>query len=99
MEYIVKDGQDIIDVTIQNFGDLESGLFELFSGNNGIGLNSTLSSGQKLTTNNENIGLIREKTYFRQRSFVINNADETIVTTTLGDYNDDFSSDFNNITL
>lgn len=99
MEYMVKDGQDIIDVTIQQFGDIESGLFELFSANDGIGLNSTLGSGQKLTINNENLGLIREKTYFKQRNFVINNADETIVTTTLGDYNSDFSSDFNNITL
>ena len=96
MEYITKDGQDIIDVTIQNFGDLETGLFSMFASNPGIGLNSNLTSGQKITLNNEKSGLIKEKTYFKQRKFVVNNADETQLSVTIGSFNSAFNTAFDN---
>lgn len=99
MKYTTKSGQDIIDVTIQHFGDLETGLFELIKSNPGTGLNSNLNSGDILTLNNENVGLIQEKNYFKQRNFVVNNADLSQISTTYGDFNDDFNNDFLNNTL
>ena len=99
MEYLAKEGQDIIDVTIQNFGDLESGLFELLGSNPELNLNSNLSSGLKLTLNNEKIGLIKEKQYFKQRIFVINNADESQLQTAIGEFGVGFNNDFNNQNL
>lgn len=99
MEYKVKEGQDIIDVTIQNFGDLETGLFSMFTSNPGIGLNTNLTSGQKITLNNENSGLIKEKTYFKQRNFVINNADETQLAVSIGAFNSAFNTAFDNANI
>jgi hypothetical protein len=99
MEYTSKNGQDIIDITIQNFGNIESGLFEMLTDNPGVNLNTNLTPGQKLTLNNENVGLIREKQYFKQRIFVINNADELQLNTQIGGFNSDFNNDFNNKTL
>lgn len=99
MEYTIKNGQDIIDITIQNFGDLETGLFSMFTSNPGIGLNSNLTSGQKLTLNNENIGLTKEKTYFKQRNFVINNADESQLTISIGAFSKAFNTAFDNANI
>ena len=99
MEYLSKEGQDIIDISIQNFGDIESGLFSIIASNQNVGLNTNIQPNQKFTLNNENIGLITEKTYFANRSFVINNADETQLSTSIGEFGSGFDNSFNNKTI
>jgi len=95
MEYKAKSGQDLFDVCLQNYGSIEEGLFDLIETND-LTLNSELSSGQQLTLNNENAGLVEVKDFFENNTFIINNADEEQIAGTGGAYNYDFGSDFDN---
>lgn len=95
MEYFVKSGQNIFDVCVQNFGDIESGLIDLITSNK-IGISDILVSGQKLVVNNENAGIPKNIDFFRNRNFVVNNADENDIGTIVGDFNVDFGNDFFN---
>ena len=99
MIYTVKSGQDLLDLSIQEFGDIESGLFQILADNPSLNLGSSLASGQKLTLNNENIGVVSVKNYFESRNFNINNADALQLSTNVGGFSGGFSNGFNNITL
>lgn len=99
MEYIIKSGQDIFDVVIQNFGDIETGLFPTLI-QNSIGLNKiTLQreyvTNRTLTLNNEETPDNKVRNYFKQRNFNLNNADEDYYSLSLGDFGKDFNFDFN----
>ena len=99
MEYTIKSGQDIFDVVIQNFGDIETGLFPTLTAN-ALGLNKiTLARGyvtnRTLTINNENTPDNKVRNFFKQRNFNLNNADEDYYSLTPGDFGNDFNFDFN----
>lgn len=98
MEYKVKSGQNIFDVCIQHFGDIETGLIDILT-TNSVSINSVLQSGQKLTINNENAGIVKNVDFFKNRNFVVNNADDDDNGTIIGDFNNDFNNDFFNNTI
>jgi len=98
MTHKVSEGQDIIDISIQNFGSIEEGLFKLINDNN-LTVNDSLTSGQELTINQVDNGNKQVISYFSNRDFVINNADEVQLSTLLGAFNNDFNNDFDNTTL
>lgn len=93
-KHIVSEGQTSIDVSIQRFGDIETGLFDVLN-TNGLSLNDQLISGRELTVNNETPGDVKSVQYFKNRNFTIINKDQTEIVSG-GDYNNDFSNDFNN---
>lgn len=99
MEYTIKSGQDIFDVSIQHFGDIETGLFAILKDNsiglNAVGLDREYIASRTLTLNNENAGVIKVKNLFKNLNFVVNNADETYNNLSLGDFGPDFNFDFN----
>ena len=99
MKYTVKSGQDILDVCVQKFGDVETGLFKMFEDNTTLNLNSNLVSGQEITLNNENLGIIKVKTFFENLKFNVNNADELQLSINVGGFDSGFSNGFNNQTL
>ncbi len=99
MDYTIKSGQDIFDVVIQNFGDIETGLFPTLTANS-LGLNKiTLAreyvTNRTLTLNNEETPDNKVRNYFKQRNFNLNNADEEYYSLSLGDFGTDFNFDFN----
>jgi len=99
MDYTIKSGQDIFDVVIQNFGDIETGLFPTLTAN-ALGLNKiTLAreyvTNRTLTINNENTPDNKVRIFFKQRNFNLNNADEDYYSLTPGDFGNDFNFDFN----
>jgi hypothetical protein len=96
--YKSRNLQDIIDIAIQNFGDIESGLFDFLT-TNGLNLNSKITGGTVFTLNNENKGVVRVQKFFKTHRFIVSNADQNQINTTIGEYNNDFNNDFNNITL
>jgi hypothetical protein len=93
-KHIISEGQTAIDVSIQYFGDIESGLFNVLTANN-ISLNETLNSGIQLTINNETPGDPKSVQYFKNRNFTIINAEQLEQTISGGDFNNDFNNDFN----
>lgn len=98
-KYTIQSGQDIFDVAIQNFGDIETGLFQMLTDNdltlNSLTINREFISGREITLNNENAGVIKTKDYFKQRNFTVNNADLDYINLSLGDFGSDFNFDFN----
>lgn len=48
VKYVVKQGQNMLDVAIQEFGSLEAGLFELARQNGDISITDTLVPGASL---------------------------------------------------
>lgn len=93
--HIVENGQDIFDVCIQQYGTLD--LLDQFLEENNLSINDFLIIGQELTINNENVGNLRVKNSYQNTNFVVMNADEDALATTVGafngDYNDDFGTD------
>lgn len=89
---VVKNGQDIFDVVLQEFGTLDN--LGQFITDNGLSINDYISSGQELTINNENTGELRVKNSFEKANFVVMNADEEQLATTIGAFNGDFNNDF-----
>jgi hypothetical protein len=98
-KYTISSGQDIFDISIQNFGDIETGLFQMLTDNdltlNSLTINREFISGREITLNNENKGITKTKDYFKQRSFTVNNADREYINLSLGDFGSDFNFDFN----
>lgn len=62
----VKEGQNIFDITLQRYGDLEF-IFEVLSNNN-LNLNSDLQGGQQLNISNFAIGNEEIKDYYKRKS-------------------------------
>lgn len=96
MEYISKSGQDLIDISVEKFGSIEDGLFQILEDNPTLNLNTIPKSGQIIEVNNKNAGISQIKTYFKQKIFTVNNADESRLTASVGDFGNDFSNDFFN---
>lgn len=88
----VKNGQDLFDVCLQEYGTLD--LLAQFLAENNLSIDDYLSSGQQLTINNENVGNLRVKNSFQKSNFVVMNADQTALATTIGAFNGDFNDDF-----
>ena len=95
MIHVATEGQDIFDVVIQRFGQIDN-IFDLLADNPSLSINSRLSSGDELTINNEEKGELRIKTLIQNINFVVMNADEEALATLGGDYNDDYNDDFLN---
>lgn len=91
-KHIVSEGQDIFDVTLQRFGDIEN-LFDMLDGNENFNLNSSLKSADEIIIDNENKGEITVKEFYRRRDFPVVNADEETFSG-LGDYNNDYNNDY-----
>ena len=91
--HVVSEGQDIFDVVIQKFGTLEN-VFDFLTDNPTLDINSPLASGDRLQINNTNKGLVRQKQWFKNRTFIVVNADEQDLTTLPGDYNNDYNEDY-----
>lgn len=92
---LVKNGQDIFDIVLQEYGTLD--LLGQFLADNSLSVDDFLSSGQELTINKEGVGNIVIKNSFQNSNFVVMNADQDTLATTIGafsgDYNDDFGTD------
>lgn len=99
MKHTVSDGQDVFDIAIQRYGSVELGLFELLNDNDNLTINDSISSGDEFDFNNTNIGEKQVISYFSNRNFVINNADELQLETVLGAYNNEFGNGYDNTTL
>ena len=89
---IVRNGQDIFDVCLQEYGTLD--LLDQFLSDNDLSINDNLVIGQELTINKENVGNLRVKNSFENANFVVMNADEETLATTVGQFNGDFNDDF-----
>jgi hypothetical protein len=90
-----KKGQDIFDITVQQFGDIEN-LFDLLNDNPTLNINSILGSGKELKINSEDKGNVTIKNEFLKTSFKVMNADEDTFAENAGDFNNDFNNDFFN---
>ncbi len=88
----VNEGQDILDISLQYFGDIEN-LFDIFTDNPSLTLNSNLTFAQDVEINNADKGIIANKEFFRKNNFVVINLAENEIAT-LGDYNIDFNNDY-----
>lgn len=90
---IVKDGQNLYDVTLQEFGTLEE-LFVVII-DNSINVNKRVSAGQDLVTNNEKTGDESVKGFYKLNAISPNNNQGTGLPPQIaGDFNNDFNNDF-----
>ncbi len=93
MALSVLEGQNLFDVTTQEFGTLEE-LFVLLD-DNGLSANAKLISGQELTVNKVNIGDENVKDFVVLKNITMNNAQGLKVPPLLaGDYNGDYNGDY-----
>lgn len=90
----IQEGQNIFDIAVQNFGTLEN-LF-VFLVDNDLPVNTKLVSGQDVVINKINIGDEDIKNFITLQNITMNNDQGKKVPPLLsGDYNSDFSNDFN----
>lgn len=90
---IVQDGQNIFDVTTEQFGNLEE-LFILLIDNN-LSINTRLISGQELVINKTGVGNEDVKNFVVLKKITMNNAQGLKVPPLLaGDYNIDYNNDY-----
>jgi len=74
----VQEGQNIFDVVLQEFGELEQiGLF--LADNSVLTINDELVSGQEVEINSDNIGNIDVKTKYIRTNFITNNKDSNFI--------------------
>ncbi|CAB4128033.1 hypothetical protein UFOVP105_13 [uncultured Caudovirales phage] len=93
MGNIVKEGQDIFDVSIQFYGSIEAGVIDLITSNN-LNFESVNLGGSEITLNNNNNVDKKVVSFFSNNNFVPNNGGPDVVHLVLGDFNDDFNNDF-----
>lgn len=90
---IVKNGQSILDVCLQEFGTLER-LYKLLVDNN-LTANSKLISGQSLIINKIGIGDENIKNFVVLKNISYNNDQgEKVPPLLAGDFNIDFNNDY-----
>ncbi len=93
MALSVLEGQNLFDITTQEFGTLEE-LFVLINDNN-LSVNTKLISGQQLTVNKVNIGNENVKDFVVLGNITMNNAQGLKIPPLLsGDYNLDYNGDY-----
>ncbi len=85
---MIRSGQSIIDVCLQNFGTVEN-LFDLLSDNK-LNLDSKLKSGQEIQINT-----IKKGNETIKRTFQLNGIFVTNSQIQAGAFSNDFGSDFN----
>lgn len=89
----IKSGQNIWDLTLQEFGDVEY-LFTVLTDND-INPNQKLKSGQKITINNSNLGNNDIKNFYKFSGKILtNDQTEAMPPNIGGDYNEDFNNDY-----
>jgi len=89
----VLEGQNIFDITAQEFGTLEN-LFVILN-DNGLSVNEKLISGQDLVINKTNAGDEDVKKFVVLKNISMNNAQGQKVPPLLsGDYNIDYNIDY-----
>jgi len=90
---IAEKDQNIFDITIAEFGTLDN-VIDLISAN-GLTFNSKLNSGQELVINNSGVGNEKIKNFVTLRNIRYNNNQGvTVPPLTGGDYNNDYSNDY-----
>ena len=90
---IVQDGQNIFDVTTEQFGTLEE-LFVLLIDND-LPVNTRIESGQELVINKVNVGDEDVKNFVVLKNITMNNFQGLKVPPLLaGDYNNDYNNDY-----
>ena len=94
-KHIVSEGQDIFDVTLQRFGDVEN-LFDMLDDNENFTLNSALNSKDEIIIDNVDLGEVTIKEFYRRRDIPVVNADLQTFggLAGLGDYNNDYNDDY-----
>lgn len=93
MALSVLEGQNLFDISTQEFGTLEE-LFVLLN-DNSLSVNAKLISGQSLTVNKVNIGDENVKDFVVLKNITMNNAQGLKVPPLLaGDYNGDYNGDY-----
>lgn len=91
---IVLDGQNSLDLSIQEFGTLEQ-IFVLLNDNN-ISVNAKLLSGQELVINKINVGDEEVKDFISLGEITMNNDQgQSLPPLIGGDFQEDFNNDFN----
>ena len=73
-KYIVQEGQNIYDIAVQEYGDLEQ-LFTIFVKNPEININTDLTALQELNIDAIGQGNEDVKTDFNRTNYITNNAD------------------------
>lgn len=90
----VKSGQNIWDVALQEFGDIEQ-VFTLINDND-LNLNFKLQSNQIITINNSNVGNENIKNFYKFSALNLNNYQTEAMPPNIGgDYNNDYNNDYN----
>jgi hypothetical protein len=88
-----KENQNIWDITLQEFGDVEY-LFTLLE-DNSLNINSKLRSGQNITINNSGVGNNDIKNFYNLRRLNVSNNQEYAMPPNIGgDYNNDYNNDY-----
>lgn len=77
-KYIVKEGQNIFDVVLQNYGTLDE-LFSIFTNNAALTINTDLTALQEVVINTEITGNLTVKNKYITAAHVTNNADGAFV--------------------
>ena len=91
---IVKDNQNMYDIVVQEFGDIEK-LF-VFLNDNTLSLGDFLSSGQEVIINNEREGNETIKEYFLNNNIkLMNNQGANLPPILAGAYSSAYSNDYN----
>ena len=93
MTHTVTNGQDIFDVVLQRYGDMENA-FDMLALNPGLNIDGFIQSGDEIEFNNDELGIINIKERFTLTNFVVMNADEELLSETVGDFNNDFNNDY-----
>ena len=90
---IVQEGQNLFDVTTEQFGTMEE-LFTLLIDND-LPINTRIISGQELVINKIDVGDEDVKNFVVLKNITMNNAQGLKIPPLLsGDYNFDFSNDY-----
>ena len=91
---IVQDNQSVFDIVTQEFGTLEE-LFTLLNDNN-LAVNAKLTGGQELVVNKINVGDENVKNFVTLQNITMNNDQgEKVPPLLSGDFNSDYSNDYN----
>ncbi len=92
---IVKEGQSILDVTLQAFGTLEDMFTTLIKDNSSLTVTGKLPTGQDLVVNNTGVGDDEVKNFVTLQGITFSNDQGTGNPPQVdGDYNVDMSNDF-----
>jgi hypothetical protein len=92
---LVKEGQSIFDVVIQEYGDIANA-FDFFTQNPTLTINSGLSSGQYVKVDTQDKGVNSVKSRIKETEHHVVNSQQIDAETVQGDFNNDFNNDFLN---